>query len=394
MTGVSAYSRHFLECAFQDLDIDAFTMLGCLIHANPVDVDTAVGTGLVHGSGWKQDKDARIASLLDIADAAVSGADKVRREILVAAGLISVRWIIDEVSEVLARWAITDAAVGGCMEPFRRPGHYRLTRSDDLTLRLSRRLVSPKFIKRYVRSSDTADAAVKIASRAARRYVSVGSPPLVMPVRWGELYRDLRNANAIASPSIRARRASPRFRKILSAAATTAAAVIGTTAVSALARGDTVRVDGPTASVDISRLRGSSLGDVGHGALSVSMVDPASGAKLADLCVYVPGVPALDQVTCVALHVQSGDEADVLRSANLVSVTDAGFADPLISRRAEQQGISRLVNSSNDVPGYERVKRAADRYWEDTGRLWKIALARRALGRNMNLLLDTGDSHV
>ena len=111
---------------------------------------------------------------------------------------------------------------------------------------------------------------------------------------------------------------------------------------------------------------------IGHMGLHVTAACPTTGVRLADLCVYHENTPALDQLTALSLAMQAGEEDEILKTANLSRVTDAGRAHPLILER----GIAE-----RRVRRYDEVREKNEAYWLETKQMWTDTLGVFVLGR-------------
>ena len=136
--------------------------------------------------------------------------------------------------------------------------------------------------------------------------------------------RDAAEAPGRPAKATGGRRAAKLARRALARSYGLLAGLAGRPRASAWLAGDTVTVEGNRFDF---RLRVRDPNAVGHGALDVSVTDK-HGILLAQLCVYVPETPALDQVAALVLHVISGEEDEILRKANVIISTEAAHADP------------------------------------------------------------------
>lgn len=62
----------------------------------------------------------------------------------------------------------------------------------------------------------------------------------------------------------------------------------------------------------------------GHGGSQLRLYDKKTDEHLCNVCIYTPGVPILDHVASIALHIQAGNEIDLLNIGNLYGMTPAG----------------------------------------------------------------------
>lgn len=119
-------------------------------------------------------------------------------------------------------------------------------------------------------------------------------------------------ATSHPDPKLRKRR-----RRVLSKSAAFLENLVGRQRARAWISGDDVVVSGRRFDF---RVRVAALDSVNHGALDVHVTDK-DGVELAALCVYAPQTPALDQISSLVLHVVSGEEDEIVRSANIIRST-------------------------------------------------------------------------
>lgn len=213
--------------------------------------------------------------------------------------------------------------------------------------RVQRRLMSPRFIRRYIhRDSDLVQRRA-MAQYALARWQEgpIGTRddefvvanlmeeqvPSTLPepgyrlelIRWME-----------AQHGVKVRRIKHRDRRReqrrIARAALFADSLLEPGQVGAFARGEFVTLPGR----DLTFIIGKSgrLGAVGHGCLDIA-IKATGGPALGGLCFYVKETPCLDQLAAIALHTNSGTEREILAIGNPTFLTEEGLAHPFIQER-------------------------------------------------------------
>jgi hypothetical protein len=123
---------------------------------------------------------------------------------------------------------------------------------------------------------------------------------------------------------------------------------------------------------------------VGHGALAVSLLAP-SGEHLAELCTYVKRTPAIDQVCAFSMFMTAGLEQEVLDTANVIRLTEAGGSHPILeSHRSRRGAVDQIDEPVRRRPpqrsSWEQQRDRCDRYWGETRQIWTEALGVFAMG--------------
>jgi hypothetical protein len=284
---------------------------------------------------------------------------------LFAAGLLYEPKRSRDLAEVLCGWNFEDSTVGGALEPFRnRP---RLTRAGSPPPRINRHLAAPSAIWRYVARCDQVDQQRELVGRLRRLpWPECPAEAEVLEPLFAEARRRYAEANARAWAALFApdgafstgnvlkikRELVRERRRLLRRSAIAATAILGATTVSAFARGEPVVLPGREL---VFSLTARNLAAQGHGALDVQLCSHG-GDDLGGLCLYFDGMPALDQLAAVALHVAAGNETTLLDTGNLTALTAAGAGHPAILARTGR------VEPPREVRGrfrYDRARLAA-----------------------------------
>lgn len=350
-----------------------------------------------------------------------------RRGALIFTSVSDLMFRIRKTASFMADMAIGDMVEGGYMEPYlwQQGLPRRLDRHARVWRHTAARLRSPKWIRRYVKRMREAGIMRDVAKATMARVVMV--PQGACREDWAIINADLtamqeraridghadllRNSEGIAfrrrlvelgwHPETadadvlvklksgmrrKLREERTQRRKVIRRSALACAALIGATAVSALARGEPVLLPGPTVALEV---RCNGLASKGHGAVRVD-VKTLDGQLLAGLCTYVEDTPALDQVAAFALFMQAGAEAEVLAKANVTHTEPAAREHPLFAGRyrpSDVPGDGRIPRCVQEFVAnrnpYEESRSRAETYWFDTSAIWLEATAVFVLGAGM-----------
>lgn len=372
-----------MDAALEHQELDATSHIALKLYAPRRALMDIIDSDWRLGPDTLQPRLAMARSLADMADSILWRLPVERRGAIALAGAQHVRHEVRSLAWTLATWAIEDEIVGGCLKPWKRLSHRARARYE-MTPRQARRLHGPNWIRRYVKTNTDARQLRNYGGRTLRLMQGV----VASDVRAAAdaLLADLvaqhdgyRRTNERAVRQMRGERAAPasnrlrrQRRQVIKRAAATAGAVLSPSDVSAFAAGRAVYLDGATLGLEVARVM--SCATLGHSGLSVIAVDRASRRTLASLCVYHEATPALDQLTALALAMQSGEEAEILATANLSNVTDLGVEHPLIAERGR-------ANRRPEWRPRDEQEMKNEAYWEQTKPLWVQSLGVFVLGR-------------
>lgn len=328
--------------------------------------------------------------LVKLADDLIEALPDDKRAMIAHAGIRHLHHRVLDLAEVMAWWAIEDEIKGGCMKAWKRPVCRRdRKRIEDYvtTKRQDRKLHAPSWIRRYTKTCDSARDLRTVGTHALLRLSRAHHP---MPPDGADLIADelaaahegyrrwnedqMRRLRSTFVKSV-TKNETHKHRQIIKRAASTAQAILGRQPVSDFANGRPVRLRG--AAIDIEVQRAGSSATRGHSGIFVAAVDGPSGRKLADLCVYHEDTPALDQLTALHLAVAAGEEAEIVRTANIVHITDLGLKHPLLEGRAAHRAAAERRPRDD-----RREKNHA--YWIETKPMWLESLGVFVLGRSWN----------
>lgn len=316
--------------------------------------------------------------LMNLRDEVLSRGDKNKGFVLVCLGVIRMLGTVTSLAECLAAWAYTDSTVGGALQSIKT---VPILRSDgSLTPKVRRRLYSPKWILRYVRSNEELLWTKFVSSRLYRLVdtyrvaedICVSAELLNIDIDSYHL-RAFESRINIPAPPTRSNERK-RQRKVLRRSYELARSVLPNESVRRVMAGGSVIL--PGAQIDLSISSQKSLFSSGHGSCAVRVLSKA-GEPLADLCVYFEDTPVLDQVVGFALHMSSGSEQELLCSANLTRVHPAGARHKLI----------RPLLKSWDSRYHERRLRELE-YIGDTKQQWESACLDHVFGASRSAALQ------
>lgn len=396
--------EYFLDGASECGEIDACTAMTLRLYGNDREVIPILGEGASHFR-VRQQKCLRLA---EMADGILAGLPAQRRSGLVRSGLHHVAHASVELAETFSNWAIDDEIEGGDLLPFR----YKLTRSRNGVpfKRTMRRLHSPKFIRRYVKSEAPEHAShLKALANLSIRRATIFGPAGHDPT----ISQDFRaQLNFRAHRQEGERRSETRAdRKMILRSLRAATSVVGEETVRAFLHGDEIKLIGREA-VLVLRKRGS-LTDRGHGSLSVALAD-RNGTRLADLCTFIENTPTLDQLAGFALWMAAGEERAILETANVIQATAEGRLHPLLCQRAappqrdRQWAVAELTRMLGPAEAdriadimlsdrkpfvrqltHEQQRARNDAYWTETNGDWIEAMLVFVVGhRNFSIFKE------
>ena len=392
--------EYFLDAALEHNELDAASHVTLKLFAPRGDLIRIVDTKWELGPERLRGRLATCHVLTELADSILPQLEPERRNAIALAGAMHLTNEVRTTAWMLATWAFQDEFTGGCLKPWKADRHRR---KYEMTKRERRYLHAPGWISRYVKHNDdarrmrTGHGRMAIARLAGVTIEQARASATIIMRDLQSQHDGYRRTNARALRQFvdrvatdeasgmlgdrradkKRRLASKSQRNVIKRACVTATSILGPAAVSDFANGRAVRLVGETLALEVARL-GSSAG-MGHGAISVVAVHRDSRERLADLCVYHERTPALDQLTALALAMQSGEEADVIATANLSRVTGLGMQNPLIAERG------RLKQEQRWMPGDDRAK-ANEAYWETTKPIWTERLGVFVLGRAWSML--------
>lgn len=193
--------------------------------------------------------------------------------------------------------------------------------------------------------------------RAASLRRSLGAvTPDGLPALW-----DRRSVEAAV------RAADARDRRVLKRSIKVSERFVGAEPTRLFVSGRAIRVTGRRATFELTR-NGSLLAD--HGAATLAVHDREDGTFLCRLCLYTQGVPVLDHVVSVFLHVLAGEEEALLREGNAYDVApEARERDWLVPHldRTLVPARPERERDGRDLPLRRMVRDLAQHFFETLG---------------------------
>jgi hypothetical protein len=419
------FVEYALDSAAEASEIDACTNNVLRLYGEPAPLEEIVGPPLaraeiqewvdaiVRGEKPENRREANAIAMTAYASSLLAQLDEQWRGALIYDGLRGLSYQISSVSEIISSWAITDAVQGGSSERFKHGREVQLDRHRNPYRRVYRRLCAPSFIRHYAKRLGQGEIGSLLRSTEHMLALLQTVPHSCIrkdPQIWSafdeqlEFFRQNRTQR-IAEEETRLWQGAfteeraqaqidPKRKKLLKRASKMASGVLGQAATGALARGEKIKVEGPSLVLQLQK-RGM-LSDFGHSTLDVQLLDHA-GVPLADLCIYQDNVPAIDQAVGLSLMVQSGLEEQLLDEANLIRVTEAGAENALVAAKQRSCTAAAIDWAAQNFAGarsshfrghwtWEEERAWQKKYWEATKQVWIDAIVVRVLGRNRKLV--------
>ncbi len=300
-----------------------------------------------HPGGWAKRTGAMCLELDRLAHTLADQLEVSDQKSLVAASLLREDPRLTRLAECHAGWNYTDSTIGGDLKKFKR--RVRLDKKYEPAGQIKRRLYDQRSISHYVREVDCSSTEhsqmLSTSIRLRRPWPDSPSEADGLQHYFAEQSERYREAYARAvrefdhKASRKHKRRLQQQRRAVVRSASAAETILGRGQVMTLARGEPVFIEGSELTF---RVAVRDLMRCTHGALDVSL-QTHNGTRLADTCLYFDGTPALEQAAAISLHVQAGEELDLLLAGNLSNISTIGAAHPLIADRLKQRH-EELVN--------------------------------------------------
>lgn len=408
---------YILDCCAEDDTIDAGASVALKLYGVRRTITEIIENTPVDLRGpfpWRQTIGGRLTAY---AETLIAELPSARRGELAAIALIHLNHIRIATARYLASAAISDIIEGGWSQPYHRPPRGWGPDRERPYLKAQRQLASAHWIRRYVKRDDEANRIRRFAADILDRIREL--PPdgirgdissfrsefdavalrqrqrhVVFSTAMGlgfdfdaaaRFHEGKSTDQALQELARRAQKVLKGRRRVIKRAAKTAVSVVGTDAVSAFARGERVVIMGETAGFSV-RPSGA-LCREGHAALNIEVLAPTREV-LGELCFYIEGTPALDQLTAIGLHCAAGVEQEIIDIANVTNVTAAGVGHPLLANKSTPR-IGEVRDIIIDAATNETVERRTPHeivemrnvaYLAETGHIWREALGVRMLG--------------
>lgn len=379
--------QYVLDSAIENQEINGLDHCVLTLYADRTRLMEIVDAPYEKGRGWINGRGLMCRRLDAYAHELAGELPQAEQRAFVAIALTGEPKRLADIAEVLASWNLEDATRGGVLEPFRKV--LRCDANCDPTPRARRRLHGRNAIRRYVSRCDESLPHMRALAAGVRRLpwpasLDEGRRIVEAYDRYFAACRT-RYEEAVRRSHVRLSAApviAAKDRKVIRRSAALAATIVGEREVASFIKGAPVRIEGE--GLDIEAARAGSLAASGHGSLRLKLLDK-SGAELGRLCAYFEGMPALDQLAGIKLHLASGNERAVLDTGNLYALTPAGAAHPLIAARATKpvpaRGGARAPRGN-----YDALRAAVTRYQAATLPLYVEAVTDAVWGRDAKRL--------
>ena len=408
--------EYFLDCAQECAEMDSCTAMTLRLYGDDAELQAIMKSPREHKPAFGIGTHflARRQMCLDMAEVAdriMAQLPEQRRAGLIRMGLKHMTHAIHDLAETMAFWTIEDEIEGGCMLPYRM--HLRSKHGVPFK-RISRRLRSPQFIRRYVKANgpEHADHLLVLNSLMMKR--ALETPPgrdESLMADYRAQFNAARQRMEFATRRKFIKPITQKDRKVIRRSLAFAQGLLGRETVSSFLRGEEVRLIGNEAML-VLRKRGSLL-DMGHGCISIAVAD-RNGTQLADLCTYIENTPMLDQLSGFALWMQAGEERRVLETANIIRLADNAGEHPLIVQRRDALAAAQLPRNQVAIDAqveaifdaylkhkkpkhfmrqlsHEETRARNQAYWEETKGEWLEAMMVFVIGyRNFPIFKQAG----
>lgn len=399
---LSDRAQHFLDGASEYEEMLSAAATWLALYGDRHFIETAVDN-LPAQSSWR-DRLALAMHLQGEAFRDAMSAEQTWREAFLSSAALSARRVLAGAADFYACWNYEDSIWGGCALPFKRavrPSRRWGWKNPEPTPKVARRLRSRRAITRYVEAfAETAETRRRVLAdlaagpivfdEGAARFFSSEWERAVVAWRIAESARErIEQVYAAERRSLgwtTARIIPYAKRKPLLRAARIATQVVGAPVVRDFVAGRPVVLPGEQFLFRVER--GGAVDKTGHGALSISLIDPQSQQRLAGLCLYFDKTPALDQLAAIGLHLAAGDEGSLVETGNLYAIEPAGVAHPALSVRARADARRTILDNADDPINAMRF--FAARYALEMFPVYQDVLADRTVGRRKKELLACG----
>jgi hypothetical protein len=175
---------------------------------------------------------------------------------------------------------------------------------------------------------------------------------------WGEGHRSFRQQT---------RRSVRHERRVVNRSLKASEQFLGAATTRLFVSGKSVRITGRLATYAVWR-SGDLLSD--HGGATVSVYNRAGDVFLCRLCIYTKGVPLLDHLTSLFVHIKAGQEECILREGNPYDVAPEAKDEPwLVPYLERSEAPVRLADERDgrDLPHRPLIRNLAAHFFEDLG---------------------------
>lgn len=383
--------EYMLDCAVDANTIDAGSRLVLVLYGDRDQIENLYAN--IENLRFRDCRYSIYPALRQHADELIAQLDPVRQIGSILLSVSTLRHNVTTMANFMAQAAIEDGCEGGTLKPWRHRGW--LPKWDTTPpKKLQRRGRSRRWIRNYIRTfpetREMRDLNTFVMNRLSRVDRAALTPPNIHAA--SNVFREDLAAQAqrlkaretrawaamLASEGkYTAKTAEREERKRLVRAVRTACTILRPTLVSQFVAGEPVTLTGNRINLLVQRR--APLGYQGHGALRLEVL-AHEGTHLADLCYYHAETPVIDQLTAIELTLLAGDEDELLSSANVTGITEAGLNHPALEGRIARHRFEEAVVANLDTVRNRRQARN-DGYWRDMKEVWIDILNRQVFGR-------------
>lgn len=152
------------------------------------------------------------------------------------------------------------------------------------------------------------------------------------------------------------RKGRERQRRIVNRSISFAERLLGPRPVRLFIGGSSLRVEGRHAVYEITRKRHDDMRD---GDARLAVFTREGDIELCHLCIHTRGVPMLDHVTSIVMHIRADNEEEILRVGNPYKVTPAAYEQdwlvPFLPKRRRPLEDDRITGRDVQIPGMPRL---------------------------------------
>lgn len=156
---------------------------------------------------------------------------------------------------------------------------------------------------------------------------------------------DLIQKHIDAGPRPESRKRRKAKRKPLLRSVEFLTSIVGNQKARAFINGDDITVEGKEFNF---RVRKGVLLSNSHGGINITVTDK-SHIELVDLCFYFQDMPAPDQMAALVMHVQAGNEDQIIKTGNIIRSHDSASSNGALHRLRDMNRASKtMVNVERD----------------------------------------------
>jgi hypothetical protein len=160
---------------------------------------------------------------------------------------------------------------------------------------------------------------------------SLGAEPGANDLAYRE--QDVEKASAYIRQQIK------QDRKVVRRSVAMSEKLLGKATTRLFLSGDKIRIEGKHCTYEIEKT-GKILSS--HGGAKLSVFTKQDDIHLCNLCIYTPGVPLMDHVSSIILHIKANEEDEILKTGNAYSVAPIAYEQewlvPYLPQKKQKMG--------------------------------------------------------